>query len=103
MLEWKLIDGKRAVKARLVVRGFKDRQGDDVQTAASTASRMGQRLVCQLVAQQCWRLFSFDVSDAFLQGETFEEQAGSSDAGSTSKALERAVQLEIPKGPLRAH
>ena len=62
------------MKARLVVRGFKDQQGDSILTAASTASRWGQRLVCQVVVQMGWALFSFDVSSAFLQGQTFDEQ-----------------------------
>ena len=71
--KWKMINGQKAVKSRLVVRGFKDKQGDSILTAASTATRWGQRLVCQLVVQNGWRLFSFDVSSAFLQGLTFEE------------------------------
>ena len=72
VIKWKLIDGLKAVKARLCVRGFKDRQADWLETHASTASRWGQRLVCQIVAQLQWRLFSFDVSAAFLNGFTFD-------------------------------
>ena len=66
VIKWKMIEGKKAIKARLVVRGFKDSQGDSILTAASTASRWGQRLVCQLVVQCGWKLFSFDVGSAFL-------------------------------------
>ena len=45
VIKWKMIDGKKSIKARLVVRGFKDNQGDIILTAASAASRWGQRLV----------------------------------------------------------
>ena len=97
VLKWKMIDGVKAVKARLVVRGLKDRQGDDILTAASTASRWGQRLVCQVVVQMGWKLFSFDVSSAFLQGLPFEQQSMIAPSGAGS---ERTVHLEIPKGSL---
>ena len=51
VLKWKLISGVKPVKSRLCVRGFKDRQADSILTAASTASRWGQRFVNQIVAQ----------------------------------------------------
>ena len=66
-VNWKMIDGQKAVKARLVVRGFKDFQADDLNTSASTASRWGQRVVNQAVVENKWDLFSFDVSTAFCK------------------------------------
>ena len=90
-----MIDGQKGVKARLVVRGFKDFQADDLNTSASTASRWGQRIVNQAVVENKWELFSFDVSTAFLQGLTFEEMYK---MGFTNK---REVCLEIPKGSLQ--
>ena len=40
---WDVVSRSWYIKARLVVRGFKDKQGDSIETAASTASRWGQR------------------------------------------------------------
>ena len=43
---------------------------------AGTASRSGQRIVNSVAAQhEDWVLFSFDVSQAFAKGMTFEELA----------------------------
>ena len=112
VIKWKLIDGLKAVKARLCVRGFKDRQADWLETHASTASRWGQRVVCQVVAQMKWKLFSFDVSAAFLKGMTFEEvhklQAEMEKQGIDSEPMSgesepkgsrpmRVVHLDLPK------
>ena len=72
--KWKLIDGLRAVKARLTMRGFRDREGYSLETFAGTASRWGQRFVNSaacLVDDMV--LFSFDVSAAFAKGMTFKE------------------------------
>ena len=62
VVNWKLINGVKDIKARLVVRGFKDQQGEDLNTSASTASRWGQRIVNQAVVEEGWDLFSFDIS-----------------------------------------
>ena len=75
VLTWKQIEGVRSVKARLTMRGFKDMQ-QDLETFAGTTSRAGQRLVNTIVAQNAnMVLFSFDVSQAFAKGMTFEEYA----------------------------
>lgn len=57
VVTWKTIDGKKGVKARLVVRGFKDSQADELDTSASAASRWGQRIVSQAVVENKWDLF----------------------------------------------
>ena len=68
-----LVDGRRVIKARLTVRGFKDLQAHDLKTFAATASRWGQRAVAAMAAQMHWRLWSADVGQAFLRGLTIEE------------------------------
>ena len=75
VLTWKLNDGLKAVKTRLCVRGFNGRQTDWFETHVYTASRWGQRLVRQVVAQMLWRLFSFNVSAAFLNCVPFDGAA----------------------------
>ncbi|CAK0834374.1 unnamed protein product [Prorocentrum cordatum] len=78
VIKWKIIEGSRDVKGRLTVRGFKDQQKnekDRMRTAAGTASRWGQRVICSIAAQHGWTLWSLDVSMAFLRGKTFEELA----------------------------
>ena len=77
-----------------MVRGFKGRQGEQLNTSASTASRWGQRIVNQAVVEHRWDLFSSDVSTAFLQGLTFGEmyKMGLMD--------QREVCLYIPKNSL---
>ena len=71
------------------MRGFKDRQ-DQLETFAGTASRSGQRVVNAITAQNPdFVLFSFDVSQAFAKGLTFEEYARA-----TGTQL-RAVEFEL--------
>jgi len=72
---WKQVDGKWIIKSRLTMRGFKDRE-QSLETFAGTASRAGQRIVNSEAAQHLdMVLFSFDVSQAFAKGLTFEEIA----------------------------
>ena len=97
VITWKLINGVKDIKARLVVRGFKDQQGEELNTSASTASRWGQRIVNQVVVEEEWDLFSFDVSTTFLQGLTFQDMYK---LGLTTGVQQRQVCLEIPKGSL---
>jgi hypothetical protein len=73
--KWKLVDGKRIIKSRLTLRGFKDLQGNHIETFAGTASRWGQRLICSVAAMNNWPMFSSDVGAAFLKGVTFEDLA----------------------------
>eukprot|EP00973_Karenia_brevis_P031906 4403194-Karenia_brevis.AAC.1 len=73
VLNWKLVDGKRIINARLTAHGFKDAQAQDVKTFAGTASRWGQQMVNAVAAQRAWTLFSADISQAFLRGVSFEQ------------------------------
>ena len=54
VVTWKMIDGKKGIKSRLVVRGFNESQADELNTSASTASRWGQRIVNQAVVENQW-------------------------------------------------
>ena len=73
VLRWKEIDGVRAVKARLTIRGFQDLA--EVPSYASTASRWAQRLIVSTAVQKGWKLWVTDISTAFLQGMSFTELA----------------------------
>ena len=39
VLKWKVVNGKRIIQARLVVRGFKDLQAEQLNTFAGTTTR----------------------------------------------------------------
>ena len=45
VLKWKIVNDRRIIQARLVVRGFKDLQAAQLSTYAGTTTRWGQRLV----------------------------------------------------------
>ena len=55
VLKWKLKDGKRIIQARLTARGYKDRQGCDIETYSATTTRWGQKLLLIIVTQRIWR------------------------------------------------
>ena len=75
LFKWKVIDGVRTVKARLVVHGFKDHAAPTLVTFANTTTRWGQRIINSVAAQNQWELISADVGTAFLQGLTFQQLA----------------------------
>ena len=72
--KYKVVDGVRIVKSRLVVRGFED-LASNTDLYASTATRWGQRLICSIAVQKGWRLWMADVSTAFLRSATYVDQA----------------------------
>jgi hypothetical protein len=92
VLKWKIVNGKRIIQARLVVRGFKDLQASSLSTFAGTTSRWGQRIVNSFAVQKHWELFTADVSQAFLRGLTFAEAAKLKDE------VHRSVQFCMPPG-----
>ena len=86
---WKNVDGKIIIKCRITMRGFRDKE-ITIETFAGTASRRGQRIVNSIVAQnEDFILFSYDVSQAFAKGMTFEEYARA-----TGEQL-REVEFEV--------
>ena len=93
VLRWKNKEGKRIVKARLCVQGFRDKQNLD-SVSSSTATRTGQRLISSLAANHKWNLLCLDISTAFLQGLTFE------DLSKLTGQPKRNVQMSVPQDAL---
>ena len=91
-LKWKSVNGKRIIKARLTVRGYKDQQASELQTYAGTATRWSQRIVNFMVVQKQWRLFSADVGQAFLRGLSFKQ------IQEMDGEVHRDVQFTVPPG-----
>jgi hypothetical protein len=61
-------------KARLVARGFLQREGIDFDDAFAPVARMESvRLLLALAAQEGWRVHHMDVKSAFLNGDLKEE------------------------------
>ena len=80
VLKWKweaLPSGekRRIIRARLTVRGFKDRDKGTLGTYAGTAQRYSQRVIVSEAVANGWDIYTSDVNKAFLQGVTYEELA----------------------------
>eukprot|EP00972_Heterocapsa_arctica_P011024 1615835-Heterocapsa_arctica.AAC.1 len=60
VIRWRMIDGKKAAKARLVLRAFKDRSRGTLSTSSPTASRVSQRTVCSVAVQMNWEMLIMD-------------------------------------------
>ena len=94
VIKWKMIDKKRAVRARLAARGFKDKLKLATETYSGTTSRWGQRSISAAAAMYGYRLWTIDVPKAFLRGLTFQQL---SDATGEE---ELHMQLELPAGTI---
>ena len=94
VITWNMIEGSVGVECRLIVRGFKD-QFQDFDTYAGTTCRSGQRIFNAVaVERRDFILFSFDASQAFAKGLTFEEF-------SRLTGIEcRAVRFDVPTADL---
>ena len=71
LLKWsKNADGTPRAKARLIVRGYADRDALEgkIDTAAPTTSRLSRAFLLSLMATMKWNGWTADVSTAFLQG-----------------------------------
>ena len=73
LVEWKMKEGVKVIKARLVLKGFAEEHQQQLFTSAPTATRISHRLVVLVCTVSKWFLWSLDVSTAFLQGFTFEQ------------------------------
>ena len=101
VIKWKFVqqpDGqmKRTIRARLTVRGFKDRDANNLSTYAGTSTRWSQRLVVSTSASRGWPIVSVDVEKAFLQGMTYQELSQL-----TGEPL-RDVSFVLPTGSIAA-
>ena len=73
VLTWKLIDDQdpasdKKAKARFVIVGFRDEEGEDVRAEAPTQGRLARNVQLQLVCSLNHLIVKGDVSGAFLQG-----------------------------------
>ena len=82
----KFIDGKKAVKARLVARGFEEET--NFQVDSPTCSKEALRLASTLMMTKGWKCNSIDVRAAFLQGKQLERMC-SSNLRQNSKVMTR--------------
>ena len=57
-----MIDGKLDVKARLVIKGFMDPQGNQIITASATASALSHRMLASYAVNHGLQVVSYDVS-----------------------------------------
>ena len=62
-------EGSRVVKARLVARGFEERNLNDIRKDSPTCGKDSLRLLLVIVASNEWTINSLDVKSAFLQGK----------------------------------
>ena len=77
LLKWsKNSDGTPRAKARLIVRGYADRDALEgrIDTAAPTTSRLSRSMLLSVMATMRWSCWTADVSTAFLQGLPQERQ-----------------------------
>ena len=82
ILTWKAIDPSEIKspdkthkpKARLVVLGYLDPDLENIPRDSPTLGRNSRMLILQLIASQAWKLQSFDIKAAFLQGQLQESR-----------------------------
>ena len=69
----KYVDGKRIIRMRLALRGFKEPQTDDEVNFSATAQRTSQKIFASEACHKDWRFVAVDIGKAFRQGPTFSE------------------------------
>ena len=83
ILNWKPLDPSdhaanqgrtHKAKARIVVLGYMDPQIEEIPRDSPTLSRTSRMLILQLIASHSWKLQSFDIKAAFLQGQPQENR-----------------------------
>ena len=69
----KIVNDKRVVKARLVARGFEEKDLS-LRTDSPTCSKYALRLVMVSAVTHKWTINSLDIASAFLQGNPIERE-----------------------------
>lgn len=77
----KNVNGKQIYKARLVARGFQERDAGNIRNDSPTCSKESLRIALAIMASNHWVCKSMDIKTAFLQ----------------SKELDRLIYLHPPK------
>ena len=74
VLTWKMVEGLKTVKARVVAKGFQDPDLQEglVDTSGCVRLRSSHLQVISLSALKKWRLWSLDIKDAFLQADPLQ-------------------------------
>ena len=67
--------GGRVAKARVILQGFKHRDvlTQEIEKEAPTLSRIGKHLIYLFALQRRWKLFAADVTSAFMQADSINE------------------------------
>ena len=86
--------GMVKAKARIVILGFSDPDGESLDKAAPTLARRSRQLILNLACHRRWRTLKADVKAAFLQGS---ESQKSRDVFALP-VDELGDRLQVPKG-----
>ena len=91
--KWKYVDGKRIIRMRLALRGFKEPQTEDEVNFSATAQRTSQKILASEAAcHKDWSFVAVDISKAFLQGLTFSEM------NKLTGEPEKHISFTVPAG-----
>ena len=68
----KIIDEEQVVKARLLAKGFQERNKDNLHTDSPTCTKENVCIMSALAATNSWKVKSLDMKSAYLQGKEIE-------------------------------
>ena len=69
----KYVDGKRIVKARLVARGFQEKESG-IRSDSPCTAKESVRLLLIVASHKRWKISTIDIKSAFLQGEKIDRR-----------------------------